>query len=79
MTTFNVKNFAKSNTPPLIEKIGNWSLIACMLGGAIALMPVATVGVTVINAGLIISAIGGFGKGVAKLFGTKPAIPTGEQ
>lgn len=83
MTTFNVNNFNKNNTPPKTEKLANTILAitasAAALSGVIIALPATIPGfvltatlIKIAATGAVIGSIGGIWKTISKLWGMNP-------
>ncbi len=64
---FSVKNFAKQNTPPVFQKIGDICLVISAIGAVIATLPGPTE--TMKTIGIYAAAIGAIGKILTKFAG----------
>ncbi len=73
-TTISPKNFGAQNTPPNVEKIGNYMLLAGAIGTAIVTMPatIVVLPAVVVSIGSWLAGLGVIGKVVTKFFGETP-------
>lgn len=73
-TTLTPKNFGAQNTPPAVEKVGNYLLLAGVIGTTIITMPASVVVLPAIvtNIGGWLAGLGVIGKVVTKFFGVTP-------